>query len=131
MLLITLLLSFAEGAWAATCDPSMPGMPDSSMAGMLDMDGMPDMVGMPDMDGMPAGHECPPGHGHDRDATGGSDADCPFAPAGGFGCAGSASLPGISSDVNEPTPVSVLGHPTTTVLAYDLHAHSIFHPPKA
>lgn len=119
MLLITLLLSFAEGAWAATCDPGMPGMPDSSMAAM------------PGMDEVPAGHECPPGHGHDHDGTGGSDADCPFAPAGGFGCAGSASLPGISSDVNEPTPVSVLGHPTTTVLAYDLHAHSIFHPPKA
>ena len=119
ILLSTLLLSFAEGAWAATCDPGMAGKPDSSMAGM------------PDMESMPAGHECPPGHGHEHDGTGGSDADCPFAPAGGFGCAGSASLPGSSSDGNEPTPVRVVGYAITTILAHDLHAHPIFHPPKA
>jgi hypothetical protein len=119
-LLITLLLSFAQAAWAATCDPDMGGMPDSSMAGM------------PDMDGMPGGHECPPGHGHDHDGKGDAGGDCPFAPAGGFGCAASASLPGVSStDIDQPLPVKVLRQLTTAFLAYDLHANSIFHPPKA
>ena len=125
LLLSTLLLSFAEAAWAAMCDPAMPAMQSSSM------DEDPLMAGMPDMVAAPSGHECPPGSGHVHEPTGGdTDADCPFGPAGAFGCAVSASLPAIATHVGEPAPTSVRRQGVTTVLAHDLHAHAIFHPPK-
>lgn len=118
VLLSTLLLSFAEAAWAATCDPAMAEVPES---------GMP---AMPDMAGMPQGHECPPGHGLDHNGTE-TDANCPFAPAGGLGCAASASLPAGGTDAIEPAPVTTLPYVGAAVIARPLHAHSIFHPPKA
>jgi hypothetical protein len=119
LLLSTLLLSMAEAAWAAACEPAMAEMPESAMGWM---------AGMAEM---PAGHECPPGHGHNHNGTGETDANCPFAPAGGLGCAASASLPAGGTDVTVPAPMKTLRHVGTAVIAHPLHAHPIFHPPKA
>jgi hypothetical protein len=134
VLLSTLLLSFAEAAWAATCDPAMADLQPSSMGVMAEMQQSANAA-MPDMQGMAAaqaGHECPPGSGHVHEPLGGdTGADCPFGPASGLGCAVSASLPAIATRVNEPAPVRDLRHGGTTSLVYDLHAHAIFHPPKA
>jgi hypothetical protein len=134
VLLSTLLLSFAEAAWAATCDPAMADLQPSSMGVMAEMP-QSAHAAMAERKGMAAaqaGHECPPGSGHAHDPMGGdSNADCPFGPAGGLGCAVSASLPASATRVNAQAPVTALGHGAATILAYDLHAHAIFHPPKA
>ena len=122
LLLTTLLLSFAEAAWAATCDPAMAEMQQSDMGGMAEMQGM--AAG-------PGGQECTPGTGHAHDPIGDTDTECPFGPAGGFGCAVAAWLPAVATRVNEPAPTSVLRHGATAFLAHDPRTHAIFHPPKA
>ncbi|MGH7501767.1 MAG: hypothetical protein ACREL7_08420 [Longimicrobiales bacterium] len=119
MLLSTLVLSFSEAAWASACDPSMAEMRESSMA---------DMAGMDDV---PARHDDPPGNGNDQRAPGDYDGDCPFALPGGVGCAASASLPATVTLTIEPAPVRALPPVTADLSAHLLHAHSIFHPPKA
>ncbi|MGH7505177.1 MAG: hypothetical protein ACRELX_05985 [Longimicrobiales bacterium] len=118
-MLLSLLLSFAEGAFASTCDPSMPEM------------GVSTTVAMPGMDDMRTDHDCSPGHGHDHQGKGGRDPDCPFAPAGGLGCAASASLPATVTVMAEPEYVDALPATTTVIGSHVLRARSIFHPPKA
>lgn len=117
LLLGTLLLSFAEAAAAATCDPAMAEMPQSGMAGM------------PDMPAAPSDHDCPPGHGHG--GTGDENNDCPFTPAGGIGCVVTVSLPADATRVSEPPQVRADCHRSIELIAHHLQARSIFHPPKA
>jgi hypothetical protein len=117
-LLTTLFFSFAESAWASTCDPWMSEMGASEMAAMPGMDDMPDSE-----------HSTPLQRPAEQ-GDAGSQTDCPFTPAGGLGCAASASLPAMETVFTGPAHVHAFPPTAASLGSYVLRAHAIFHPPK-
>lgn len=120
--LFALTLSIAETVWASMCGPGMT-MDHSAMAVAMPQEQSIGHDGLPGIPGMPA---------EGQSETGGSEGDCPFAPASPVqGCAAAASLPSHAARAPVSSPDG-----TASVFSDAMHRDllletALFHPPRA
>lgn len=122
-MLVALVLSLVEGAWAVTC-ASVEGMSDPAAAdAVVAMD-----MAMSDM---PAEHDCASHSDSPEPMPDEHNTPCPFPLGMTQGCTAAASLPAGTIMIAAPSPEAAAVVQTVETSPHLLRVAAIFHPPKA